>query len=187
MDGSRKSNLQAGADPTASAAERARAWLGLVAPWWGLAGILALLAFAIVRLSPLALDAFRVGLSGSQWAALALSGVLMTYFEGYRGFQRSFSPRVAERAAGLRESPAPVRVILAPFYCAGYFAASRRVKITAYSVLIGVVVLIQLVHFLAQPWRGIVDFGVVLGLAWGLAATGVLTVRALEGARTREA
>jgi hypothetical protein len=34
---------------------------------------------------------------------------------------------------------------------------------------------------LPQPWRGIVDLGVVIGLAWGLVALGVFTVQAFSG------
>jgi hypothetical protein len=35
--------------------------------------------------------------------------------------------------------------------------------------------------YLPQPWRGIVDLGVVIGLAWGLAALGVFSVQAFNG------
>jgi hypothetical protein len=39
-------------------------------------------------------------------------------------------------------------------------------------------VLIILVRFLAQPWRGIVDAGVVVGLAWGLISLAIFTLQA---------
>jgi hypothetical protein len=39
--------------------------------------------------------------------------------------------------------------------------------IVAWSVLIGIVVLVVSVRSLAQPWRGIVDAGVVVGLVLG--------------------
>jgi hypothetical protein len=50
----------------------------------------------------------------------------------------------------------------------GYFYATRRRKITSISLTLGIVLLIILVHFVPQPWRGIIDFGVVVGLAWGI-------------------
>lgn len=104
----------------------------------------------------------------------------MAYSEGYRGFQCSFSPRVAERAVLLRAEPTPVRVLLAPLYCAGFFASTRRVQITAFAVTVGVIALVQLVHYLNQPWRGILDAGVVVGLGWGTIATAALGFSALR-------
>ena len=38
--------------------------------------------------------------------------------------------------------------------------------------------LVALVRRLDQPWRGIIDAGVVVGLAWGLAALWIFTARA---------
>ena len=58
--------------------------------------------------------------------------------------------------------------MLAPFFCMGYFYASKKTKIVAYALTFGIIILIVLVKFLEQPWRGIVDFGVVLGLSYGL-------------------
>jgi hypothetical protein len=92
----------------------------------------------------------------------------MAYAEGYRGFQKAFSPRVAARALYLKKNPCLLHVLLAPFFCMGFFHASRRRKITSFSVTSGIIVLILLVRLLPQPWRGIIDAGVVVGLAWGL-------------------
>lgn len=44
--------------------------------------------------------------------------------------------------------------------------------------LIGFIVI---AHFLNQPWRGILDIGVVVGLLWGVIALLVFTVRAFAG------
>jgi hypothetical protein len=38
----------------------------------------------------------------------------------------------------------------------------------AYSVLFGILVLILIYQQFSQPWRGILDVGVVVGLSWGL-------------------
>lgn len=50
----------------------------------------------------------------------------------------------------------------------GYFHATRRRQIISLSLTAGIIVLILAVHRLAQPWRGIVDAGVVVGLVWGV-------------------
>jgi hypothetical protein len=50
----------------------------------------------------------------------------------------------------------------------GYFHATKRRKITSISLTLGIIVLIVLVSFVSQPWRGIIDLGVVVGLAWGI-------------------
>jgi len=156
--------------------------LAVLAAWWGVSGVLLLLTYAIVRLAPVALDALRGPLGWHHWALLVINVAFMAYSEGYRGFQRSFSPRVATRAAHLGSRPTLLRTILAPLYCAGYFAAPRRVRIMVYSITAAVLLLVQVLHYLAQPWRGILDTGVVVGLAWGVVATFVIALRELGAA-----
>jgi hypothetical protein len=65
----------------------------------------------------------------------------------------------------------------------GYFHAPRRRQITSISVTVGIIVLVILVRFMPQPWRGIVDAGVIVGLAWGLAALAIFSVQAFTSAR----
>lgn len=64
----------------------------------------------------------------------------------------------------------------------GYFYATRRRKITSISVTIGIIVLVILVRLLPQPWRGIIDGGVVVGLAWGLISLFLFSVKAFTSA-----
>ena len=90
------------------------------------------------------------------------------YAEGYRGFHLRFSPRTVARAFYLVENPTPLRVILAPAFCMGLFGATRKVLITSWIVVIMVVLLVMLIRVLDQPWRGIIDAGVVVGLFGGL-------------------
>jgi hypothetical protein len=45
--------------------------------------------------------------------------------------------------------------------------------------LVGVVALVLIVKSLPQPWRGIVDGGVVVGLAWGLVSLCASALRTL--------
>jgi hypothetical protein len=149
---------------------------------WGVFGVLALLGQAMWRLTPLALEPLQQGMmTGFQWALYISWAVFNAYAEGYRGFQRSFSPRVVARAIHLSHHPKALHVALAPLFCMGLFHAKRR-RLIASWVLTGVIILLIIViRQIPQPWRGIVDVGVVVGLAWGALSIIALFVRALGG------
>ena len=142
--------------------------VGRLGAAWGAAGILGLLLLAVARLSPRVLDAYAMGLDGIEWTALILFAVFMAYTEGYRGFQLRFSPRTAARVRYLRDRPNLFRSLLGPLFVMGFFHARRRTKIVAYALTTMIVALVVSIQWLAQPWRGIVDAGVVLGLSWGI-------------------
>jgi hypothetical protein len=139
-----------------------------IGAFWGIMGVVLLLASAIYRLTPLAIDAFSYEWSWHHWISFALMLFFMAYAEGYRAFQLGFSPRVAARARYLRDHPNMIHAILAPFFCMAYFHAPKRRQITSISVTAGIIVLVVLVRMLDQPWRGMIDGSVVVGLAWGL-------------------
>lgn len=145
--------------------------IGLVGALWGASGLILLLGFAIVRLTPIALDALRFGLDWRHWVAVLVASVFMAYYEGYRGFQLAFSPRFAARCRYLRDHPTPTRIIFAPLFCMGWFGTTRRRQLATFILTIGIIVLIVLVQRTSQPWRGIIDASVVVGLTWGLIAT----------------
>jgi len=153
--------------------------LGTLGALWGLSGVLALLVSACIRLWPKAVDAFSQPFFWYHWASLVIFVHGMAYAEGYKGFQKAFSPRTAARARYLRLNPRMVPVILAPFFCMGYFHATKRRKITSISLTLGIIVLIVLVSFVTQPWRGIIDAGVVVGLAWGVVSLLIFSFQAL--------
>lgn len=153
--------------------------LGIVGAVWGLAGVLLLLASAAFRLWPIAADTFSHQLSGYHKIALIMIALGMGYVEGYKGFQMAFSPRTAARARYLRTHPSILRAVLAPFFCMGYFYATRRRKITSISLTAGIILLVLLVRNLDQPWRGIIDFGVVIGLFWGIVSLLMFSIQAL--------
>ena len=153
--------------------------MGVLGAIWGTAGVTFFLLSAILRLTPRAQDALSGDLSILQWIAVIAWGVFMLFAEGYRGFQKKFSPRTAARVRYLKQNPTWIRVVLAPFFCMGYFYASKKTKIVAYALTFGIIILIVLVKFLEQPWRGIVDFGVVLGLSYGLISFLIYTAKAL--------
>lgn len=153
--------------------------LGYLGAFWGLAGIAALLGFSIWRLAAVAADAWSYEFYIYHWIVLAAHVVFMAWSEGYRGFQQSFSPRIVARAKYLVAHPHLGHVLLAPLFCMGYFHTSRRRMISVYVLTVFIISLIIAVRWLAQPWRGIVDAGVVVGLLWGLISMGAFTLRAL--------
>lgn len=155
--------------------------LGLVGATWGLAGLTGLLVFAVYRLT-------GVVVAGTEWswgwqhvAVAGVNAVFMAWSEGWRGFQQSFSPRVAARLKWLRDHPSTLGVVLAPLFAMGYFGATRERLVGIYALTAGIVVLIVVVHLLPQPWRAALDIGVVLGLTWGIVSTLVYAWRALGG------
>jgi hypothetical protein len=64
--------------------------------------------------------------------------------------------------------------------------AARKDQMRARVLLVTIVTLILAVRLLPQPWRGIVDGGVVVGLGWGVISTVMLFGKELaKGARRR--
>jgi len=149
---------------------------------WGTLGVVAIIGQALYRLVPLALEPFTDGSAEALHIAVAVGWSLTAmYSEGYKGFQKAFAPRVVARAVYLARNPRPVFVALAPLFCFAFFHATRRRLIVAWCFLLGIVGLVLAVHQLDQPWRGVVDTGVVAGLLWGEIAIVVFFVRALSG------
>jgi hypothetical protein len=147
---------------------------------WGVFGVVAILVRAIVALTPIALEPIERGqLDAFGWALYVSWVVINGYAEGYRGFQLAFSPRVVARAMHLAEHPTWWRVVLAAPYCMALFDASKRKLIGAWALLAGITALVISVRMLPQPWRGIVDGGVVVGLAWGTLSLVAIFARAL--------
>lgn len=149
---------------------------------WGVGGVVAMLAEAIVRLASLSVRLLRDhSLTAGQWVLLAVWIVVIGYAEGYRGFQLRFSPRVVARALHVAAHPRPLLVALAPLVCMGLLHATRRLLIVSWSLLAGIVTLVLLVRLLPPVYRAIVDIGVALALTWGTAAILAFLVRALMG------
>ncbi|MBI5207393.1 MAG: hypothetical protein HY934_06330 [Candidatus Firestonebacteria bacterium] len=147
---------------------------------WGIAGIIMLLASAIFRLAPYALEAFNYNFLWYHWLALIFNTIFMLGVKGYLGFHKGFSPRVAARAKYLKDNYIFMNSILAPLFCMGYFKSSLKRKISAISLTIAIVILIILIRKLPQPWRGIVDFGVVAGLIFGIISLIIFGYKALS-------
>jgi hypothetical protein len=150
---------------------------------WGVIGFCLILIQAIVRLAALAIEPIARGqvTRSWHWALYAVSIVFSGYSEGYRGFQLKAAPRLVVRAIHLGRHPRPLYVALAPLYCAGLLHATRRRLVTTWLLYGLLVVVIIAVRQLAQPWRGIIDAGVVVGLSWGTLAIIIIYVRSLAG------
>ncbi len=155
-------------------------WVGAL---WGFCGVFALIGSACWRLGQIGVEALNgtYELFWYHWAFLVPWVLFMVMSEGYRGFQQAFSPRVVARAKYVIHHPSVARVLLAPIFCMGFFHATKKRKIVAVCLTTGILVLVLLVRLLPQPWRGLVDVGVVLGLGWGLVAMLVFAVQALTG------
>ncbi len=102
------------------------------------------------------------------WLALGVSILYMAYAEGYKGFHLGFAPRVVARASYLSANPRLLHVILAPVFCMGYIHATKRRKMLSFGLTSMIICFVLIVRMLPQPWRGIVDAGVVTGLMLGI-------------------
>jgi len=142
--------------------------MSLIASIWGILGVLMLLTFAVARLTPIALGIFDHELMWHHWVILTATVAFMAYSEGYRGFHLSFSPRVAARTLYLSQNPTLLHTLLSPFFCMGFIHARKSRKIAAFALTFMIIIFVVLAQKLAQPWRGILDAGVVVGLSIGI-------------------
>lgn len=155
--------------------------LGVLGALWGVLGVLASVVMGAVQLSRHAWDGLAAARGAGQIGFLLAVLAFFVYLKGYHGFQRRFAPRVVARALALARRPRALDAILAPLYCMGLFRASRvRVGLT-WALFGFVVAMVVLLGRVPQPWRGLVDAGVVIGLLWGAAALAVHGLRALAG------
>ena len=69
----------------------------------------------------------------------------------------------------------------------GFYAAPRRVMYTVYAITSMIVILVLIMRTVDQPWRGIIDAGVVVGLSWGTIATLLLGMQAMRSPAMRPA
>ncbi|NVJ66804.1 MAG: hypothetical protein HWE16_09955 [Gammaproteobacteria bacterium] len=147
---------------------------------WALLGFTAILSYAIYRLSGHFLTAWQMSFEWYHWLLLAINCVFMAYSEGYKGFQKSYSIKFANRLKALDQKPSFIRKLLAPLFCMNYFAASKKNMILAYILTIAIIILVIIFNQIPQPWRGILDAGVVVGLTWGLFTTIAFGLRAIK-------
>ncbi|MDZ7744596.1 MAG: hypothetical protein U5K77_02425 [Candidatus Saccharibacteria bacterium] len=142
--------------------------LNIIGASWGLAGITLIIGAAIVRLSVHVINSLSFSFNGVEWLILIAWCSFMLIGEGYYGFQKKFSPRVADRLRHLLHYGQTKDIIFAPLYCMSYFNAARKRIITSWLLTAGILVLVFSTKQLPQPLQGIIDVGVVLGLLYGL-------------------
>ena len=135
--------------------------------FWGMSGIIFILMFAIYRLAPMAVALKDTPLELLHWVALIFSLIYMAYAEGYKGFFLSFAPRAAVRAHYLAKNPRVLHILFAPLFCMGFIHATRKRKLVSFGLTITIMGFVMAVRYLPQPWRGILDAGVVVGLTLG--------------------
>ena len=143
---------------------------------WGIGGVLLLLIFAIFRLAPMALELENSSMSMVHWLALDFSVIYMAYAEGYKGFHLGFAPRVVVRARYLANNPRPLHLLLAPLFCMGYIYATRRRQIISFALTTMIICFVLIARSMPQPWRGILDAGVVVGLSIGVLSIGYFLI-----------
>lgn len=116
----------------------------------------------------MALELESSSMSLVHWFALVFSVIYMAYAEGYKGFHLAFAPRVVVRARYLADNPRPLHVLLAPLFCMGYIYATRKRQLLSFALTTMIICFVLIARSMPQPWRGIVDAGVVVGLVLGV-------------------
>ena len=156
---------------------------GKITSLWGLLVVFIVLADAATRLSRHIFDAWGYDWTILQWTVFIINVIFMAFAEGYRGFQLSFVPRTVARAMYLRENPNTVNGLLAPLFCVGYFRAAKRTRHVIWIGTVLIVVAVILIRQVPQPWRGIADAGVVIGLSWGCVSLVLIGTRAFRSGK----
>jgi len=144
---------------------------GFLATIWAIIGLLALLAFACWRLSAYTIESFSMPLTWLHWVVFVAWTLFMAHGEGYKGFQLKFSPRFAARCKYLLTNATWLQTITAPLFCMAYFHSSKKRMIATWALTAMIVCFIFAFRLIPQPWKGLLDFGVVFGLAWGMVST----------------
>lgn len=144
-----------------------------------------LLLFAVVRLGGIALELTAYTLDIWQLILMVVWLAYMLWAEGYKGFHRAFAPRVVARANYLAGHPRPLHVALAPLFCMGYIHATSKRRFLSIGLTLMILCFVLLVRLLPQPWRGIVDAGVVAGLMFGMASIVFYLMQLWQGGAAR--
>eukprot|EP00929_Paragymnodinium_shiwhaense_P037180 TRINITY_DN19853_c0_g1_i2.p1 TRINITY_DN19853_c0_g1~~TRINITY_DN19853_c0_g1_i2.p1 ORF type:complete len:289 (-),score=52.53 TRINITY_DN19853_c0_g1_i2:160-1026(-) len=158
----------------AEATERSLSWQA-----WGVLGVCAYLSFGVFKVVPIVTEGIGAITETWQWGLLAAT----------LGFQLGFSPRVVSRAwvvsEELEEAPAWHK-FLAPAFCIGYFHGTNKRVITSWVVTTVIFAVVIGVKQLDNPYRAIVDAGVVVGLVWGIVSILVLFAQSLSSGKPPE-
>ncbi len=135
---------------------------------YSIGGVIAIFSSAIYRLYPHVQESISYEFSILNWIILALYLLVMIVGKGYFALHRGFVPRVINRSELLVENGTFIDRLLAPLYCMGFFKAPKKRLIISYSMLFLIITFIVSASKISQPWRGIIDLGVVIGLSLGI-------------------
>ncbi len=135
---------------------------------YSIGGVIAIFSSAIYRLYPHIHESYSFEFSTLNWIVLALYLLVMIVGKGYFALHRGFVPRVISRSELLIEQGSAFDRLLAPLYCMGFFKAPKKRMIISYTMLIFIISFIVSASKISQPWRGIIDMGVVVGLSLGI-------------------
>ncbi len=135
---------------------------------YSIGGVIAIFSSAIYRLYPHVRESMSLEFSALNWIVLAAYLVVMIVGKGYFALHRGFVPRVINRSEQIISNGKLIDKILAPLYCMGFFKAPRKRMIISYVMIFFIVSFIVSASKIVQPWRGIIDLGVVVGLSLGI-------------------
>lgn len=137
---------------------------------WGALGVSAVFVESVFRLGSRAI-ATAVGLTVPQFVVFAGVAALFCYVEGYRALQKRFVPHVVERLLEVSRRGGRLRWrVLAPLFALSLVGGDTREFLRGWATVLAIVAAIGFVRHLPSPWRGVVDGGVALALAWGTLA-----------------
>lgn len=150
---------------------------------WGAFGVCAYLGYGVAKVVPIVVEGLGSVTELWQWGLLAVTLLFFAYVEGYKGFQLGFSPRVVSRAWVVSEENDELPLwhkALAPAFCIGYFHGTTKRVITSWAVTTGIFLVVVGVRQLENPYRAIIDAGVIVGLVWGIVSIIVLFFQSLQ-------
>lgn len=138
---------------------------------WGAGAVVLSLLDAIYRLSKFVREGMHLGLlTPAMLLATLLWTVVIVYYEGVRGFRDALAPRMAARLWLLAQRNNRgdwLTKLLAPAHALSLFDSSTKRKRISWALLLFVIAMILVVRKLPQPYRAVIDVGVVLALAYG--------------------
>ena len=135
---------------------------------YSIGGVIAIFSSAIYRLFPHVQKSMSYDFSALNWIILTIYLIVMIVGKGYFALHRGFVPRVINRSELLAKDGKLVDRLLAPLYCMGFFKAPKKRMIISYVMIFFIVLFIVSASKIVQPWRGIIDLGVVVGLSLGI-------------------
>lgn len=136
---------------------------------WGAFGVAGYLLYGVKKVIPIVREGIGAIEASWQWGLLASVLAFFAYVEGYKGFQKGFAPRVVSRAWVVSETNDAIpfwHKVLAPAFCIGYFHGTRRRVIASWMVTTIIFLVVVGVKRLSNPYRAIIDAGVMVGLLW---------------------